>query len=90
MSQSTLSQVQGSARARWLEARQAELLDVPYFHVVFTLPAELGPLALANQRVVYNILFHAASATMLQIAAQREHLGAKIGFSPCSTPGART
>ena len=71
---------QASARARWLEARQAELLDVPYFHVVFTLPAELGPLALANQRIVYRILFQAASETLLQIAAQPKHLGAKIGF----------
>ena len=71
---------QASARARWLEARQAELLDVPYFHVVFTLPAELGPLALANQRVVYAFLFQAAAATLLQIAAQPQHLGAKIGF----------
>jgi hypothetical protein len=56
------------------------LLDVPYFHVVFTLPAELGPLALANQRIVYGILFQAASETLLQIAAQPKHLGAKIGF----------
>ncbi len=71
---------QASARARWLEARQAELLDVPYFHVVFTLPAELGPLALANGRIVYGILFQAASETLLQIAAQPQHLGAKIGF----------
>lgn len=71
---------QASARARWLDARQAELLDVPYFHVVFTLPAELGPLALANQRIVYGILYQAASETLLQIAAQPRHLGAKIGF----------
>jgi hypothetical protein len=56
------------------------LLDVPYFHVVFTLPAELGPLALANQRIVYGILYQAASETLLQIAAQPRHLGAKIGF----------
>ena len=61
-------------------ARQAELLDVPYLHVVFTLPAELGPLALANGRIVYGILFQAASETLLQIAAQPQHLGAKIGF----------
>jgi Putative transposase/Transposase zinc-binding domain len=71
---------QASARARWLDARQAELLDVPYFHVVFTLPAELGALALANERIVYGILFQAASETLLQIAAQPRHLGAKIGF----------
>lgn len=69
-----------SARARWLEARSAELLDVPYFHVVFTLPAEFGPLALQNKRIVYGLLFQAVSETLLQIAAQPEHLGAKIGF----------
>ncbi len=71
---------QASSRARWLEARQTELLDVPYFHIVFTLPAELGPLALANQRILYGLLFQAASKTLLQIAAQTKHLGAEIGF----------
>ncbi len=67
-------------RARWLEARSAELIDVPYFHVVFTLPAEFGPLALHNPRMIYGLLFRAASETLLQIAADRKHLGAEIGF----------
>jgi hypothetical protein len=71
---------QASARARWLEARSAELIDVPYFHVVFTLPAEVGPLALHNPRMIYGLLFRAASETLLQIAADRKHLGAEIGF----------
>src|SRR5882672_5449184 len=60
---------QAAARARWLDERSAELLPVEYFHVVFTLPSELGPLALQNQRVLYGTLFRAASETLLQIAA---------------------
>ena len=71
---------QASARARWLEARTAELLNVPYFHLVFTLPDEFGPLALQNKRILYGLLFQAVSETLLQIAAQPEHLGADIGF----------
>ncbi len=71
---------QAAARARWMEERAAELLPVPYFHVVFTLPHQLGPLALQNKRVVYDILFQAASQTLLEIAADPKHLGAQIGF----------
>jgi hypothetical protein len=71
---------QAGAAAHWVEAQAADLLDTPYYHVVFTLPAVLGPLALQNPRVVYNILFRAAAATLLQIAADPEHLGAEIGF----------
>lgn len=71
----------GSAdRAAWLNQHAAELLPVEYFHVVFTLPQSLAPLALQNQRVVYGILFKAASATLLQIGADPKHLGAQIGF----------
>jgi Transposase zinc-binding domain/Putative transposase len=70
----------GRARARWLEQRGAELLPVEYFHVVFTVPQLVAPLALRNQRVVYGILFRAAAETLLQIAADRRHLGARIGF----------
>jgi Putative transposase len=65
---------------RWLEQRAAELLPVEYFHVVFTLPQLVAPLALQNQQLVYGILFRAASETLLQIAADRRHLGARIGF----------
>jgi hypothetical protein len=71
---------QANAAARWVEARAAELLPVPYFHVVFTLPAALAPIALQNPRVVYDLLFRAAAETLLQIAADPEHLGAGIGF----------
>jgi hypothetical protein len=74
------SKCQAAARAAWLERRAAELLPVEYFHVVFTLPQPLAPLALQNQRVVYGILFRAASETLLQIAADPRHLGAEIGF----------
>jgi hypothetical protein len=70
----------GRARARWLAQRAAELLPVEYFHVVFTVPQLLAPLALQNQRLVYGILFRAAAETLLQIAADPRHLGAQIGF----------
>src|SRR3954470_15874591 len=71
---------QATAAARWVEAREAELLPVEYAHVVFTLPAVLGPIALQNPREVYNILFRAAAETLQQIAADPKHLGAEIGF----------
>jgi hypothetical protein len=67
-------------RAHWVQAREAELLPVPYFHVVFTLPEALGPLALQNQAVVYDVLLRAASETLLEVAANPKRLGAKIGF----------
>jgi hypothetical protein len=67
------------ARAAWLEKRESELLPVPYFHMVFTLPHELGPLALQNKRVIYGLLFRAAAQTLLEVAANPKHLGAKIG-----------
>jgi hypothetical protein len=71
---------QGLARAQWLEDRQAELLDVPYFHVVFTVPDVIATIAFQNQAVVYDILFQAASETLHKIAADPQHLGAEIGF----------
>jgi hypothetical protein len=71
---------QGSQMARWLEAQQPHLLPVPYFHVVFTLPQVLAPVALQNPRVVYGLLFQAASRTLLEVAANPRHLGAQIGF----------
>lgn len=71
---------QSLAKARWLEARMADLLPVEYFHVVFTLPEQLASLALQNQRLVYNLLFAAAAETLRTIAADRKHLGAEIGF----------
>src|SRR3954470_14279259 len=70
---------QGLARAAWLEARQAELLPVPYFHVVFTLPVAAAEIAFQNKRVVYAILFRAAAEAMRDVAANPRHLGAEIG-----------
>src|SRR5215469_7608065 len=67
---------QGLARAQWLADRQAELLDVPYFHVVFTVPEPIATIAFQNQTAVYDILFRAASETLRSIAAD----------SRCSTP----
>ena len=66
--------------ARWLEARRAELLPVRYFHVVFTLPEGLAPLALQNKRVIYNLLFATVSATLRKLASDPKHLGAEVGF----------
>jgi hypothetical protein len=71
---------QASEAARWVEGRAAELLPVEYFHVVFTLPAAIGPIALQNPRVVYGLLFRAAAETLQQVAADPKHLGAEIGF----------
>lgn len=70
---------QATASARWLEARAAELLPVPYFHLVFTLPDALNPIALANPRVVYDRLLRCAAETVLEVAADPEHLGARTG-----------
>ena len=70
---------QSLARAQWLADRQAELLDVPYFHVVFTVPDEVAVIAFQNKPVVYDILFHAAAETLRTIAADPAHLGAEIG-----------
>lgn len=71
---------QSLAKAKWLEARQAELLPLTYYHVVFTLPDSVALLALQNGRIIYNLLFRAVSETLLRIAADPKHLGAKIGF----------
>src|SRR5712664_4599878 len=74
---------QGNARLRWLQARERELLPTRYVHVVFTLPRELAPLALQNKRLIYNLLFHASAATLLEIARDPRRLGAEIGFFSC-------
>jgi len=71
---------QGSQAAEWLEAQRSHLLPVPYVHVVFTLPRLLAPLALQNPRMVYGLLFRAASRTLLEVAADPRLLGARIGF----------
>jgi hypothetical protein len=72
---------QGAAARDWLAAREADLLPVGYFHLVFTLPAEIGAIAYQNKAVVYDLLFRAAAETLLAIAADPRHLGARIGFT---------
>ena len=67
-------------RAQWLEDRQADLIPVDYFHVVFTLPEEIAAIAYQNKAVVYEILFHATAETLRTIAADPKHLGAEIAF----------
>jgi len=70
---------QSAAAKRWLEARQADLLPVEYYHVVFTLPAPIADIAFHNKAAVYGLLFDVAAETLLTIAADPKHLGARIG-----------
>ena len=72
---------QGGAARTWLAAREADLLPVGYFHVVFTLPAEVAAIAFTNKALVYDLLFKAAAETMMTIASDPKHLGAKIGIT---------
>jgi ribosomal protein L37AE/L43A len=70
---------QATAAARWLESQAADLLEAPYFHVVFSLPSALGPVAQHNPRVMYGLLMRAAAKTLLEVAANPRHLGAEVG-----------
>ena len=72
---------QGAAARQWLAEREAELLPVPYYHVVFTLPASIGPIAFQNKAAVYDLLFRTAAETLTTIAADPKHLGARIGLT---------
>jgi hypothetical protein len=72
---------QGTAAREWLAAREADLLPVPYFHVVFTLPAAIADIAYQNKAAIYDILFTASAETMATIAADPKHLGARIGIT---------
>jgi hypothetical protein len=72
---------QGAAAREWMAAREAELLPVPYFHIVFTLPSAIGDIAYQNKAVIYDLLFKASAETMLTIAADPKHLGARIGIT---------
>ena len=72
---------QGRAARRWLADRQADLLPVPYYHVVFTLPAPISGFAFHNKAVLYNVLFEVAAETLRTIAADPKHLGAQIGLT---------
>ena len=71
---------QGAAAREWLTAREAELLPVPYFHVVFSLPAQIADIAYQNKAAIYDILFKASAETLITIAADPKRLGARIGF----------
>jgi hypothetical protein len=72
---------QGSQAREWLEARRTELLQVPYFHIVFTLPPSIAAIAFQNKAVIYELLFKASSETLLTIAADPKRLGVRIGFT---------
>jgi hypothetical protein len=67
-------------KEKWIEARQEDLLPIAYFHVVFTLPAELNPLVSRNPKVLYDLLFHCASEALAELAQNQKHLGAKVGM----------
>jgi len=71
---------QGAAAKQWLAEREAELLPVPYFHVVFTLPARIADIAYQNKALIYDLLFKASAETLITIAADPKHLGARIGI----------
>jgi hypothetical protein len=72
---------QGAAAKQWLAEREAELLPVPYYHVVFTLPAQISDIAYQNKAAIYDILFKAAAETLITIATDPKHLGARIGLT---------
>ena len=72
---------QGAAARQWLAEREAELLPVPYYHVVFTLPASIGAIAFQNKAAVYDLLFRTAAETLTTVAADPKHLGARIGLT---------
>src|SRR3974377_750686 len=80
---------QAAASRRWLADREAELLPVPYFHVVYTLPSELRDIAYQNKRVVYDVLMKAAAETTLAIAADPKRLGAGVGITRRRPPWGR-
>ena len=69
------------SKERWIEARKEDLLDTGYFHIVFTIPDSINPLAYQNPQIIYDILFKAAAETLKELAADKKYLGAEIGFS---------
>ncbi len=81
MPEPALAKAGGAAARDWFAAREADLLPVGYFHLVFTLPAEIAPIAYQNKSVVYDLLFRMSSETLLTIAADPKHLGARIGIT---------
>lgn len=81
---------QAGLQAKWMAARERELLPVPYFHVVFTLPKPLAALAFQNKKVIYGMLFQAAAETLAEVAENPRHLVPELGSLQFSTPGVRT
>ena len=77
----TCPKCQGAAAKDWLAAREADLLPVPYYHVVFTLPAAIADIAYQNKAVAYDLLFKASAETLTTIAADPKHLGARVGIT---------
>ena len=69
---------QAVPKEMWMDARREDVLDAPYFHLVFTVPDLLNPVIYSNQKLLYDALYHAASSTISELAADREHLGAKV------------
>jgi len=67
-------------KERWIEARNEDLLPIQYFHVVFTIPSELNPLIIMNQKAMYNLMFRSVSETLMELSSNPRHLGARIGF----------
>ena len=67
-------------KEKWVDARREDILDAPYFHVVFTVPEELNPVIYSNQKLLYDALYHAASGTLNELASDKKHLGADIGY----------
>lgn len=71
---------QALPKEKWIDCRKEDVLDAPYFHLVFTVPSELNPVIYSNQKLLYAALFHAASATIDQLSFQKKYLGAKVGY----------
>lgn len=71
---------QALPKEKWIDFRKEDVLDAPYFHLVFTVPAELNPVIYSNQKLLYNALYRAASDTIDQLCAQEKHLGARVGY----------
>lgn len=71
---------QAVPKEMWMDARREDVLDAPYFHLVFTVPYILNPVIYSNQKILYDTLYHAASATISELAADPKHLGATVGY----------
>ena len=71
---------QALPKEKWIDLRREDVLEAPYFHLVFTVPAELNPVIYSNQKLLYDVLYHAASSTIDQLSGQDKYLGAKVGY----------